>query len=148
MASHQGFFLWDWLYRFKAHALDVLLSLLPEPQASLLAGILLGVETGIPADLDEAFVATGTSHIVAISGFNLTIIAGVFIQIADRALKGPRQNDLPAGRTVALHAAGGRFSGGRARRRDGLPSSSSPAAKNVAPTRRRRWRPPCSLCCC
>lgn len=93
--SHQGFFLWDWLYRFKAHALDALLSLLPEPQASLLAGILLGVETGIPGDLNTAFVATGTSHIVAISGFNLSIIAGAFVQIAQRLLKGRGKTLFP-----------------------------------------------------
>ncbi|HOT92061.1 MAG TPA: ComEC/Rec2 family competence protein [Anaerolineae bacterium] len=95
LASHQGFFLWEWLYRFKALALRTLLSLLPEPQASLLAGILLGVESGIPDDLNEAFVATGTSHIVAISGFNLSIIAGVFVQLTERLLKGRGKTLLP-----------------------------------------------------
>lgn len=93
--SHHGFFLWEWLYRLKAHALKTLLAIWPEPEASLLAGILLGVESGISTDLDEAFVATGTSHIVAISGFNLTIIAGVFIQMANRLLKGRGKTLLP-----------------------------------------------------
>jgi competence protein ComEC len=93
--AHHGFFLWEWIYRLKAHALDTLLAIWPEPEASLLAGILLGVESGIPTDLDEAFVATGTSHIVAISGFNLTIIAGVFIQMANRLLKGRGKTTLP-----------------------------------------------------
>ena len=93
--THGGFFLWTWLYRFKAHALNVLLALLPEPEASLLAGILLGVETGIPDALNEAFVATGTSHIVAISGFNLSIIAGAFVQIARRILKGRGKTLFP-----------------------------------------------------
>ena len=68
------------LFRFKEHALARLLAILPEPQASLLAGILLGVESGIPRDLNEAFVATGTSHIVAISGFNISIIAAIFME--------------------------------------------------------------------
>jgi len=90
-----GFFLWEWLYRFKAHALRTLLAIWPEPEASLLAGILLGVESGISAGLNEAFVATGTSHIVAISGFNLSIIAGVFIQMAERLLKGRGKTLLP-----------------------------------------------------
>ncbi|MBN2392734.1 MAG: ComEC family competence protein, partial [Anaerolineae bacterium] len=93
--SHHGFFLWEWLYRFKAHALKTLLIIWPEPEASLLAGILFGVESGISSDLDEAFVATGTSHIVAISGFNLTIIASVFIQMANRLLKGRGKTILP-----------------------------------------------------
>ncbi|MFN2199504.1 MAG: hypothetical protein ACK2UW_25515 [Anaerolineales bacterium] len=33
---------------------------------SLLAGIVLGVESGIPCQVQEAFIATGTSHIIAI----------------------------------------------------------------------------------
>ncbi|MGC9396450.1 MAG: ComEC/Rec2 family competence protein [Anaerolineae bacterium] len=93
--AHHGFFLWEWLYRLKAHTLETLLAIWPEPEGSLLAGILLGVESGISTDLDEAFVATGTSHIVAISGFNLTIIAGVFIKMADRLLKGRGKTLLP-----------------------------------------------------
>jgi competence protein ComEC len=44
---------------------------------SLLAGILLGVESGIPDEVDQAFRDTGTSHIIAISGFNITIIGSV-----------------------------------------------------------------------
>lgn len=45
-----------------------------EPQASLLSGILLGSQAGMPADLRQQFQATGTTHIVALSGFNVTII--------------------------------------------------------------------------
>jgi len=95
LSTGHGFFLLEWLYRFKAHALKTLLSIWPEPKASLLAGILLGVESGIPGDLDEAFVATGTSHIVAISGFNLSIIAAVFVQTGNQLLKGRGKTTLP-----------------------------------------------------
>lgn len=84
IAPHQGNPVLDALFRFKDYALARLLAILPEPQASLQAGILLGVESGIPDSLDAAFAATGTSHIVAISGFNITIIAGVFAQLARR----------------------------------------------------------------
>lgn len=44
------------------------------PQSDLLAGILLGVQESMSADLRTSFRATGTSHIVALSGFNVTII--------------------------------------------------------------------------
>ncbi|MBN1260700.1 MAG: ComEC/Rec2 family competence protein [Anaerolineae bacterium] len=91
--SHQANRLLERLLRFKRHALETLLALLPEPQASLLAGILLGVETGIPEDLNDAFAATGTSHIVAISGFNLTIVAGVWAALARRMVG--RRAELP-----------------------------------------------------
>jgi competence protein ComEC len=43
--------------------------ILPEPEASLLAGILLGSEGGILPELKADFKATGTSHVIAISGF-------------------------------------------------------------------------------
>lgn len=84
LAGHQASRLWEALYRFKARALAVVLTMLPEPEASLLSGILLGVESGIPAAVTEAFATTGTSHIVAISGFNLTIVAGIFLALAHR----------------------------------------------------------------
>jgi competence protein ComEC len=50
----------------------------PDPESSLLAGILLGVPTGLTDQLQQAFKDTGTAHIIAISGFNISIIAGVF----------------------------------------------------------------------
>jgi competence protein ComEC len=74
------------LFACKQRAQSVISQMLPEPQASLLTGILLGVETGIPDGVMEAFEATGTSHIIAISGFNITIVAGIFAGIAGRFL--------------------------------------------------------------
>lgn len=49
--------------------------LLPEPDASYILGILLGERSGLSTPLKEAFARTGTSHIIALSGFNITIIA-------------------------------------------------------------------------
>lgn len=49
--------------------------ILPEPQASFLGGLLLGTRRAIPQDILDKFSATGTSHMVAISGYNITIIA-------------------------------------------------------------------------
>lgn len=50
------------------------LKLIAEPYASLLVGILLGVQSTIPEQVLEAFSATGTSHILVISGWNISII--------------------------------------------------------------------------
>ena len=72
------------LLAFKSRAQKVIALILHEPQAALLTGILLGVETGIPAGLMEAFSATGTAHIIAISGFNISILAGLFSRLARR----------------------------------------------------------------
>ncbi len=73
------------IFRLRRAALDTLHGLFPDPEASLLAGILLGVESGIPADVRGAFQATGTAHIIAISGFNITIIAGLLTNLFGRA---------------------------------------------------------------
>jgi competence protein ComEC len=77
------------LYALKARAQDVVYQIYPDPEASLLAGILLGVETGIPEPVQAAFKETGTSHVIAISGFNMTILAGLFASGFGRWL-GPR----------------------------------------------------------
>ena len=56
--------------------LDALERALPEPEAALAKGILLGERAAIPRDLSDDFNASGISHLVAISGFNMTLVAG------------------------------------------------------------------------
>jgi competence protein ComEC len=60
----------------------VLLRELPEPQASLAVGILLGLQASIPADVSANFSTTGTSHILVISGWNISIIAAALYSLA------------------------------------------------------------------
>jgi len=48
---------------------------MPEPEAAYVQGILLGSRTNIPQALRDAFATTGTSHILAISGYNIAILA-------------------------------------------------------------------------
>ena len=47
---------------------------LPEPHGSLLAGILLGNRVKLDRDLLDVFRLVGLSHIIAVSGYNLTIL--------------------------------------------------------------------------
>lgn len=72
------------LYALKNKALANIYLVFPDPEASLLAGILLGVDTGLPVDLQQAFKDTGTAHIIAISGFNIAILAGLFLALFTR----------------------------------------------------------------
>ncbi len=90
------------LLAFRGRAQAVIGHILHEPAASLLTGILLGVEGGIPADVSEAFAATGTTHIIAISGFNIAIISGIFYQLFRRLL-GPRRAVWPSIAGVILY---------------------------------------------
>ncbi len=48
--------------------------ILAEPYAALQAGIILGVKRNIPDSLMSDFNRTGTTHIIAVSGYNVTII--------------------------------------------------------------------------
>ena len=69
------------VYKLKDKMLQKTYRLFNDPEASLLAGILLGVDTGLTNDLQNAFKNTGTAHIIAISGFNIAIIAGIFFSM-------------------------------------------------------------------
>lgn len=69
--------LWAALLDFRAQAHANIQRLLPDPESSLLAGILLGIESGISPQVREDFNTTGAAHIIAISGANLAILAGV-----------------------------------------------------------------------
>jgi competence protein ComEC len=71
---------------FKRRAQQVIAAVLPEPCAALLTGILLGEEGGLPRDLSAAFDTTGTSHIIAISGFNIAIVSGVISSMSVRLI--------------------------------------------------------------
>lgn len=50
--------------------------LLNEPHASLLSGILFGSQVKLPVDFSDALKITGTYHVVAVSGQNMSILAG------------------------------------------------------------------------
>ncbi len=63
-----------WLARIRASVVDHIQRTYHSPQSDLLAGILLGVQETMTTELRQSFRATGTSHIVALSGFNVTII--------------------------------------------------------------------------
>jgi len=59
---------------------------LPEPQASLAAGVLLGKRSQLPDGLKEDMQATGTAHLVAVSGQNIVLVAGMAIAVLARAV--------------------------------------------------------------
>ncbi len=82
IASGQGNAFYAALFALRARAQVIIVQSLPEPQASLLSGILLGQDRGIPDETIEAFNRTGTSHIIAISGYNITILAGFLAALA------------------------------------------------------------------
>lgn len=81
LPGNGGNFFFVQTYKLKAKLLENIYRIYPDPEASLLAGILLGVDTGLTRKLQTAFKNTGTAHIIAISGFNIAIIAGIFFSM-------------------------------------------------------------------
>ncbi len=55
--------------------------LFPEPEGAYLAGLLLGGDNRLSASVAENFRVTGTTHTVAVSGYNITIIASILMWI-------------------------------------------------------------------
>ena len=55
---------------------DALTRSLPEPESALARGILLGERASIPDDVTDEFNRSGISHLVAISGYNVMLVAG------------------------------------------------------------------------
>ncbi|NTW14187.1 MAG: ComEC/Rec2 family competence protein [Candidatus Moranbacteria bacterium] len=89
---------------------------LPEPESSLAVGLLIGGDSGLPASAREDFRAAGLTHIVAVSGFNISIIAEYFL-LFGVALFLPRRKAAlfaMAGTTAFVFVAGAPSSAVRA----------------------------------
>jgi competence protein ComEC len=65
-------------------AAEALTRVLPEPEAGLAAGILIGLRDRVDRDLATAFTTAGVSHVVAISGWNIAIVAAAVAALAGR----------------------------------------------------------------
>ncbi|NIT03569.1 hypothetical protein GTO10_01355 [Candidatus Saccharibacteria bacterium] len=54
---------------------------LPEPQASLLLGMVLGVKSGLPSGFYEVLRVTGTLHVVVVSGYNISVLINTLARV-------------------------------------------------------------------
>lgn len=81
----EGNFLFRGIFTLKKVVADRINLLWHEPMASFMAGLLYGYRGGL-GELNEMFSRTGVTHIVAISGYNISIIATVLITICVQLL--------------------------------------------------------------
>jgi competence protein ComEC len=79
----EGNVLFTGVLALKSVVADRINRLWHEPYASFVAGILYGYRGGL-GSLNEDFSRTGVTHIVAVSGFNITIIATVLMTMITR----------------------------------------------------------------
>ncbi len=66
---------------FKFEGLHALAVALPEPQASLAGGLILGGKQGLGKELLQDFITSGLVHIVVLSGYNVMIVAEAVFRV-------------------------------------------------------------------
>jgi len=81
IAQNQGSFFYANIYRLKNFLETKTSLILPEPHAAFLNGLLFGSRKSIPENLMNDFNTTSLTHIIAISGWNITIIANLLMKI-------------------------------------------------------------------
>ena len=64
---------------------DVISQTMTEPQGALDQGLLTGTRINFTEKFEEALRRTGTTHIIAISGFNISIILAIFFAFVRRS---------------------------------------------------------------
>ena len=90
------------VYSFRDKAVDTIYRLFPDPEASAWAGMLLGVNGGLSIPVQQAFRDTGTALVIAVSGYKISILAGIFLLLFGRLL-GPRRGSLLAVLGIAFY---------------------------------------------
>jgi hypothetical protein len=74
LKKHQASIIRDKVFQTKYFLVSKLARYTSEPNLSLLLGILIGARKTLPLEIVNNFTATGVSHIVAVSGYNISII--------------------------------------------------------------------------
>jgi competence protein ComEC len=69
------------LFSLKHQILKVFEKIFPEPERSLIGGILIGTKQSLNKETHDDLVVTGTIHIVALSGYNVSVVAAFFMYL-------------------------------------------------------------------
>src|SRR6266508_2474533 len=105
VVSHRRAAVADGLGGLRGWLLAGLNSIVPEPEAALAAGVLLGVRASIAPEVNDAFARAGLTHVVAISGWNIAIVAALAAASARPLTR------LRGGRMAAILLAGSTVGG-------------------------------------
>ena len=63
------------LYKIRGAFMKNINRVMPMPESDLANGLILGVRGGFDSDTKQEFINTGTIHIIALSGYNVSIVA-------------------------------------------------------------------------
>ncbi|TXH05365.1 MAG: ComEC/Rec2 family competence protein [Candidatus Moraniibacteriota bacterium] len=82
ISADGGFSLRKTLYAIQSGFRDRVNALLPEPESGLLTGLLVGGGDRLAPETRDAFARAGLSHIVAVSGYNMSVVADGLVILA------------------------------------------------------------------
>jgi competence protein ComEC len=94
-----------WPARLRRRAIAAMGEALPPVSAALLAGLLLGERGDLPADVQDAFRRAGVYHVLAVSGFNVALVAAAAWGLLATLRAPPRVAWAGAIAAVAAYAA-------------------------------------------
>jgi competence protein ComEC len=75
-------------------------SVLSTDAAGLLPGLVVGDTSGVSTQVEQEFTDAGLSHLMAVSGSNLAVVAGTVLLLLRALRAGPRMSAFVAGLTV------------------------------------------------
>ncbi len=93
------------IFHVRALLLRRLDAALPPQQAALLKAMVLGDRSGLSPEMNQAFLNSGTYHILAISGLNVSLLAGTLFGLFRLLRASPRLAATGAAVLVTLYAA-------------------------------------------
>jgi competence protein ComEC len=75
LSHNHGSTLQALLYKFRDAFMKNIGTVIAPPESDLADGLILGARGGFDTDTRNEFISTGTIHIIALSGYNVTIVA-------------------------------------------------------------------------
>ena len=81
ISSSGGNFVKRFLFSFKEKFLEKINYIIRDPESLFMGGLILGEKASFNESLRQSFIDTGTIHVVALSGYNVTIVAEYFMML-------------------------------------------------------------------
>ena len=81
ISQNNGNILKSYLFKLRNSFVKNIGKVILPPESDLASGLILGVRGGFDSDTRDEFISTGTIHIIALSGYNVTIVAEWIMKI-------------------------------------------------------------------
>lgn len=94
-----------WPVRLRRRAREIMRDALPPTSAALLGGLLVGERTALPREIDDGFRRAGVYHVLAVSGFNVALLAASVFTLMTMMRAGLKVAAVAAMAAVAAFAA-------------------------------------------